>query len=176
MRGTKHASFCRLPPADTRQTSEESSKCRTCGDLQELRSRTHPHRERPTRRIPSDHGKRRGHSRRPQRKHPLPFKDLAEVFRGGLGGVVDPPHRALAIMQAWHSGRQSANWVSGRLPWNPPLAPTSIRVGARESGFIPHLFYRLLFSTPREMSIPIMPWSPILRCCYLYRKRIRQCP
>ena len=83
-----------------------------------------------------------------------PFIDLAEAIHGGPGGVVDPPHRALAIMQVSHSGRQSANWVSGRLPWNPPLAPSSIRVGAKEPGFFPQLFYRLLFSAPREMYVP----------------------
>ncbi|KAF9652327.1 FMN-linked oxidoreductase [Thelephora ganbajun] len=83
-----------------------------------------------------------------------PFKDLAEAIHGGSDGVVDPSHRALAIMQVSHSGRQSANWIAGRVPWNPPLAPSSVRLGARESGFIPQLFYRFLFSTPKEMTIP----------------------
>ena len=83
-----------------------------------------------------------------------PFRDLAEAIHGGPGGVIDLPHRALAIMQVSHSGRQSANWVSGRLPWKPPLAPSSVRVGAREQGIFPQLFYRSLFSTPREMSVP----------------------
>ena len=45
-----------------------------------------------------------------------PFRDLAGAIHGGPDGVVDSPRRALAIMQFSHSGRQSANWVSGRLP------------------------------------------------------------
>ena len=83
-----------------------------------------------------------------------PFRDLADAIHGGPDGVVDTSHRALAIMQISHSGRQSANWVSGRLPWNPPSAPSSIRLGAREPGFFPQLFYRFLFSAPREMTVP----------------------
>jgi 2,4-dienoyl-CoA reductase-like NADH-dependent reductase (Old Yellow Enzyme family) len=83
-----------------------------------------------------------------------PFRDLAEAIHGGPGGVAEPFHRALAIMQVSHSGRQSANWTSGRLPWDPPSAPSPIRLGAREPGFFPQLFYRILFSTPREMTIP----------------------
>ena len=83
-----------------------------------------------------------------------PFKDLAEATHGGPDGAVDPSHRALAIMQLSHSGKQATNWVSGRLPWNPPLAPSAVRLGARESGVFPQLFYHLLFSTPKEMTIP----------------------
>jgi len=83
-----------------------------------------------------------------------PFKDLAEAIHGGPDVVVDPSHRPLAIMQLSHTGKQASNWVSGRLPWNPPLAPSAVRLGARESGFFPQLFYRLLFSTPREMTVP----------------------
>jgi len=83
-----------------------------------------------------------------------PFKDLAEAIHGGPDGTVDSSHRALAIMQLSHSGRQAANWISGRLPWNAPLAPSSVRLGAREQGFFPQLLYHVLFSTPREMTIP----------------------
>jgi len=83
-----------------------------------------------------------------------PFKDLAEAIHGGPNGAADPSHRAMAIMQLSHSGRQASNWISGRFPWNPPLAPSCVRLGAREQGFFPQLFYRLLFSTPREMTIP----------------------
>ena len=83
-----------------------------------------------------------------------PFKYLAEAIHGGPDGIVDPSHPTLAIMQLSHSGRQASNWLSGRLPWNPPLAPSSVRLGARERGFFPQLFYRLLFSTPGEMTTP----------------------
>lgn len=83
-----------------------------------------------------------------------PFKNLAEAIHGGSDGDIDPSRRTLAIVQVSHSGRQAANWVSGRLPWNPLLAPSSIRLGARESGSFPQLFYRFLFSTPREMTVP----------------------
>lgn len=83
-----------------------------------------------------------------------PFKDLAEAIHGGPDGAVDPYHRAVAIMQLSHTGKQASNWVSGRVPWNPPLAPSPVRIGARESGFFPQLFYRFLFSTPREVTIP----------------------
>jgi 2,4-dienoyl-CoA reductase-like NADH-dependent reductase (Old Yellow Enzyme family) len=82
------------------------------------------------------------------------FKDLAEAIHGGPDGVVGSYHRALAIMQLSHSGRQAPNWLTGRLPWNPPLAPSSVRIGAREPGFFPQLFYHFLFSTPKEMTIP----------------------
>lgn len=83
-----------------------------------------------------------------------PFKDLADAIHGGPDGAVDPSHRALAIMQISHSGRQSPNWVSGRLPWYPPSAPSPVCLGAREPGFFPQLFYRFLFTTPREMTVP----------------------
>ena len=83
-----------------------------------------------------------------------PFRDLADAIHGGPDGVINPPHRTLAIMQLSHSGKQASNWVSGRLPWNPLLAPSPVRIGAREPGFFPRLFYRFLFSTPREMTIP----------------------
>ena len=83
-----------------------------------------------------------------------PFKDLAEAIHGGPDGAVDPSHRALAIMQVSHSGKQAANWVSGRLPWNPPLAPSSVRLGAGEEGLFSQLFYHILFTTPKEMTTP----------------------
>ena len=82
-----------------------------------------------------------------------PFKDLAEAIHGGPDGAIDPSHRTLALMQLSHSGRQATNWISGRLPWNPLLAPSSVRLGAREPGFFPQLFYRFLFSTPKEMTL-----------------------
>ena len=83
-----------------------------------------------------------------------PFKDLAEAIHGGPDGVVDSSRRTLAIMQLSHSGRQASNWISGRFPWNPPLAPSSVRLRAREEGFFPKLLYHFLFSIPRKMIIP----------------------
>ena len=83
-----------------------------------------------------------------------PFRDLAEAIHGDPSATINPSHRTLAVMQLSHSGRQSANWFSGRLPWHRPLAPSPVRLGARESGFFPQLFYRFLFTTPREMTAP----------------------
>ena len=131
-----------------------SSKRCTHGDVQGLGSMTmgsYPHRERPSRQITLGRRKGHGHSRRPRRKH---SPAVSRSYGSDPGGVIDPPRRTLAIMQVSHSGRQSANWVSGRLPWNPSLAPSFVRVGTRELGFFPQLVYRLLFSTPREISVP----------------------
>jgi 2,4-dienoyl-CoA reductase-like NADH-dependent reductase (Old Yellow Enzyme family) len=60
----------------------------------------------------------------------------------------------LAIMQLSHAGRQSTNFVGGRWPFKPPLAPSAIPVGrnSHESNFFSRAFHGLLFQTPREMS------------------------
>ncbi|KAG2361859.1 hypothetical protein BDR07DRAFT_1358465 [Suillus spraguei] len=81
-----------------------------------------------------------------------PFKRWAEVIHGTVDGT-----RTLAIMQLSHAGRQSANFIGGRLPFVPPLAPSSIRVGAghtenRERGAVSDLMFHALFQVPTEMT------------------------
>jgi 2,4-dienoyl-CoA reductase-like NADH-dependent reductase (Old Yellow Enzyme family) len=59
-------------------------------------------------------------------------------------------------MQLSHSGRQSTTILGGRFPWNPPLAPSAIRVGSMDpkaDTIWSRLLYRLLFSTPKEMTL-----------------------
>ncbi|KAG1876985.1 hypothetical protein C8R48DRAFT_689345 [Suillus tomentosus] len=81
-----------------------------------------------------------------------PFKKLAEVIHGAVDGT-----RSLAIMQLSHAGRQSANFIGGRLPFVPPLAPSSVRVGTRRDenrggGTISNLIFHALFQVPMEMT------------------------
>ncbi|KAG1763479.1 hypothetical protein EDD22DRAFT_887069 [Suillus occidentalis] len=81
-----------------------------------------------------------------------PFEKLAEVIHGAVDGT-----RSLAIMQLSHAGRQSANFIGGRPPFVPPLAPSSVRVGAghtenRGRGAISDLMFHALFQVPTEMT------------------------
>lgn len=81
-----------------------------------------------------------------------PFEKLAEVIHGAVDGT-----RSLAIMQLSHAGRQSANFIGGRPPFVPPLAPSSVRVGAghaenRGRGTISDLMFHALFQVPTEMT------------------------
>jgi 2,4-dienoyl-CoA reductase-like NADH-dependent reductase (Old Yellow Enzyme family) len=81
-----------------------------------------------------------------------PFERLAEVIHGAVDGT-----RSLAIMQLSHAGRQSANFIGGRPPFVPPLAPSSVRVGAgctenRGRGTISDLMFHALFQVPTEMT------------------------
>ncbi|KAG2342313.1 FMN-linked oxidoreductase [Suillus weaverae] len=81
-----------------------------------------------------------------------PFERLAEVIHGVVDGT-----RSLAIMQLSHAGRQSANFIGGRPPFVPPLAPSSVRVGAGHTescrrGAISDLIFHALFQVPTEMT------------------------
>jgi 2,4-dienoyl-CoA reductase-like NADH-dependent reductase (Old Yellow Enzyme family) len=81
-----------------------------------------------------------------------PFEKLAEVIHGAVDGT-----RSLAIMQLSHAGRQSANFIGGRPPFVPPLAPSPVRVGAghtenRGRGTISDLMFHVLFQVPTEMT------------------------
>lgn len=81
-----------------------------------------------------------------------PFEKLAEVIHGAVDST-----RSLAIMQLSHAGRQSANFIGGRPPFVPPLAPSSVRVGAghaenRGRGTISDLMFHALFQVPTEMT------------------------
>ncbi|KAF9459660.1 hypothetical protein BDZ94DRAFT_1199167 [Collybia nuda] len=76
-----------------------------------------------------------------------PFEKLLESIRGPSN-----TNGTLAIMQLSHSGRQSANIIGGRLPFQRPLGPSSIRVKARNGGFLSDLIHGFAFQTPYEMS------------------------
>lgn len=60
--------------------------------------------------------------------------------------------KSLAIMQLSHTGRQSMNLISGSP--NPPLAPSSVRVGSdhKDASFFARLVYRLAFHEPKAMT------------------------
>ncbi|KAF9448047.1 FMN-linked oxidoreductase [Macrolepiota fuliginosa MF-IS2] len=77
-----------------------------------------------------------------------PFKALADVIKG-------PDGRTRAIMQLSHAGRQSTNFIGGRYPFERPLAPSAISVGANTTVDDPlaGLAQSILFQTPKEMSI-----------------------
>ncbi|KAF5379152.1 hypothetical protein D9615_006060 [Tricholomella constricta] len=77
----------------------------------------------------------------------LPFEQWVTSIRGsGESG-------ALAIMQLSHAGRQSTNFVGGRFPFKSPLAPSPIRVKAKNCGWLSDAFHTLVFQTPRQMSL-----------------------
>ncbi|KAG6908053.1 hypothetical protein DXG01_006359 [Tephrocybe rancida] len=76
-----------------------------------------------------------------------PFKRLAASIKGS--GETKP----LAIMQLSHAGRQSSNFIGGRFPFQPPLAPSSIRVAAKDSGWLANAIQALAFQRPVEMSV-----------------------
>ncbi|KLO14392.1 FMN-linked oxidoreductase [Schizopora paradoxa] len=80
-----------------------------------------------------------------------PWKVLARAMKGEMDGLDEP--RPFAIMQLSHAGRQSTNFIGGRMPFVPPLAPSSIRLGSTsKDGYIARVLYRILFQTPRAMS------------------------
>ncbi len=83
-----------------------------------------------------------------------PFRKLASCVKDdNLAENAADGQRTLMIMQLSHTGRQAATFLGGRLPFNPPLAPSATRVGAQaKEGFIARLLYRLLFQTAKEMS------------------------
>ena len=74
-----------------------------------------------------------------------PFKQLSSVIHG-------KDNRNLAIMQLNHSGRQSSNLLGGRYPFQPPLAPSPLPVGAKTSGLLSVLIHKILFQKPRAMT------------------------
>jgi 2,4-dienoyl-CoA reductase-like NADH-dependent reductase (Old Yellow Enzyme family) len=86
-----------------------------------------------------------------------PFERLADSMHqdGDESGPLGA-NKPLAIMQLSHGGRQSNALLGGRLPWEQPLAPSGVTVGGKGStiqGFWHQLFYKSMFSTPKEMSI-----------------------
>lgn len=85
-----------------------------------------------------------------------PFRSLASAMHG-IGFDSEPStHGAsgpLAIMQLNHAGRQSSNFLGGRYPFEPPLAPSSLRVSSKSKAIISTLFHWILFQRPRPMSL-----------------------
>ncbi|KIL61071.1 hypothetical protein M378DRAFT_187647 [Amanita muscaria Koide BX008] len=89
-----------------------------------------------------------------------PFNKLASVIHGGFeentehgtaSHTVTQP--ALAIMQLSHGGRQSCKFIGGRRLTEAPLAPSPIRVKEDKNGILAGILHRLLFQTPKEMTL-----------------------
>ncbi|CDO76924.1 hypothetical protein BN946_scf185006.g6 [Trametes cinnabarina] len=95
-----------------------------------------------------------------------PWRRLAQIMHTGrdsdeadgmmpapsLQSPLGPP---LALLQLSHSGRQSLNFLGGRLPFEPPLAPSPIRLGhahAAKDGWFSRLLHQLAYQVPREMT------------------------
>ncbi|KAJ7483460.1 hypothetical protein FB451DRAFT_1350565 [Mycena latifolia] len=81
--------------------------------------------------------------------HLKPFEALATAIHG------ERADKPMAIMQLSHAGRQSPNLLGGRLPFVPPLGPSSIRLGSSlgNNGIISGLLHRFIFQVPRAMSL-----------------------
>jgi 2,4-dienoyl-CoA reductase-like NADH-dependent reductase (Old Yellow Enzyme family) len=88
----------------------------------------------------------------------LPFQKLAQSIHGLYshpppGSRCRKPNKTLAIMQLNHPGRQSSNFIGGRLPFRAPSAPSSIPLGyGINSSLTSRLIYFILFQKPRAMS------------------------
>ncbi len=65
----------------------------------------------------------------------------------------DVSPRTLIIMQVSHAGRQSPVLLGGRSLFVPPLAPSACGLGRNASNWFGRLMYRILFLTPRSMSM-----------------------
>ncbi|KAL0579247.1 hypothetical protein V5O48_002751 [Marasmius crinis-equi] len=74
-----------------------------------------------------------------------PFRRLALSMHDG--------ENTLAIMQLSHAGRQSSNFIGGRFPFVPPYGPSAIPVAAEAPGGLFSLFHKLMFQTPRAMTL-----------------------
>ncbi|KAF5389615.1 hypothetical protein D9757_004211 [Collybiopsis confluens] len=79
---------------------------------------------------------------------PSVLKDSTVAPFAKLAGAIHAnSSKCLAIMQLSHAGRQSSNFLGGRRPFASPLGPSALRFGPSD------LFHRLLFQTPKAMSI-----------------------
>ncbi|KAF8914045.1 hypothetical protein CPB84DRAFT_1861255 [Gymnopilus junonius] len=87
-----------------------------------------------------------------------PFRKLAAVIHGvyqpSIGSAGTLAHnKTLAIMQLNHPGRQSSNFIGGRLPFHAPLAPSSVPlVHGKKAGLTSSLLNLAMFQTPRAMT------------------------
>jgi len=82
------------------------------------------------------------------------------MHTSGLDGALESNtthFNSLAIMQLSHAGRQSPNIIGGRRLFVSPMAPSDVAVGARTKrknrGILTTTLHRLLFQTPRPMSV-----------------------
>ena len=85
----------------------------------------------------------------------LPFKKLSAAIHGlysSQGTMSGNSNKTLAIMQLNHPGRQSSNFIGGRGPFKAPLAPSAVRLGGHQLGFLSSAIHALMFQTPRPMS------------------------
>lgn len=81
-----------------------------------------------------------------------PFRRLSSAIHGASDKTTSN-ERTLALVQINHSGRQAANFLGGRAPFCPPLAPSATRVGGRSTdGLLAGILYRLLFQMAQEMT------------------------
>ena len=85
----------------------------------------------------------------------VPFKKLSASIHGlysSQGEISGNSNRTLAIMQLNHPGRQSSNFIGGRGLFKPPLAPSAVRLGGKQLGFMSSVIHALIFQTPKPMS------------------------
>jgi 2,4-dienoyl-CoA reductase-like NADH-dependent reductase (Old Yellow Enzyme family) len=86
----------------------------------------------------------------------VPFKKLSAAIHGlyssSQGTISGNSNKTLAIMQLNHPGRQSSNFIGGRRPFKAPLAPSAVRLGGYQLGFMSSAIHTLMFQTPRPMS------------------------
>lgn len=81
-------------------------------------------------------------------------KDTLRPFNQLLSSIRGPSNSngTLAIMQLNHAGRQSTNIIGGRAPFQRPLGPSSVRVRAKNGGWLSDLILSFAFQTPYEMT------------------------
>ena len=87
-----------------------------------------------------------------------PYKKWASIIRGEGTSHYDPQTPTLAITQLNHTGRQSPNFLGGRWPFEPPLAPSAVpmdlkRSRASKPSLLAQVTRAIGFQTPREMSL-----------------------
>ena len=85
----------------------------------------------------------------------VPFKKLSAAIHGlytSQGTISGNSNKTLAIMQLNHPGRQSSNFIGGRGFFKAPLAPSAVRVGGYQLGFMTSAVHALMFQTPRPMT------------------------
>jgi len=79
-----------------------------------------------------------------------PFEQLASTIRRSVKS--NNSSASLAILQLSHSGRQSANFIGGRYPFQPPSGPSSISVKPKGQGLLSNLLHAIAFQPPQALS------------------------
>ena len=80
-----------------------------------------------------------------------PFKKLASSILSST--KTNSPSTPLAILQLNHSGRQSANFIGGRYPFQRPFGASCVPVKPKGQGFFSNLLHAAMFQTPRALSV-----------------------